>query len=186
MAGDPSAAGRDEPRKGRHIDAARQAERLARWGRTFEGRLMGQGLKVAICASRFNGAVTSRLVAGAARALAEHGVHQQDIDVIWVPGAFELPLAARRAAAGRRYDAVVCLGAVVRGETPHFDFVAAEAARGIARVGLEAGKPVTFGVITADTMEQAMDRAGGKVGNRGEEAALAALELATLLRDLPR
>jgi 6,7-dimethyl-8-ribityllumazine synthase len=139
---------------------------------------------VAIVASRFHPAISRRLVAAARRVLLGQGASQRGVSVVWVPGAFEIPQAARRIARSGRVDAVVCVGCVVRGETPHFEFVAGEAARGIAAVGLETGVPTTFGIITADTMAQARARAGGLVGNRGEEAARAALELLRVFRGL--
>lgn len=153
-------------------------------GHTFQGELHGAGLRLALVVSRFNEVVTSRLLAGARSALERHGVHEDDVDVAWVPGAFELPLAARRLAESRRYDAVVCLGAVIRGETPHFLYVASEAARGVADVARDTGVPAIFGVITSDTLEQALERAGGKAGNKGYDAVLSAIEMANLLRRL--
>lgn len=147
-------------------------------------RLRGRGLRVAVVASRFHEAITARLVQGARDALVRHGVRAADVRVVWVPGAFELPQAAARLAATGRVDALVCVGCVIRGETPHFDYVAGEAARGIGEVGRTSGVPTTFGVITAHTAAQAEARAGGAVGNRGEEAALAALELIALFRGL--
>ena len=153
-------------------------------GNTFQGELHGAGLRIAVVVSRFNEVVTSRLLAGARSALERHGVHEDDVDVAWVPGAFELPLAARKLAEGRRYDAVVCLGAVIRGETPHFDYVAGEAARGIADAARDTGVPVIFGVLTPNTLEQALERAGGKAGNKGYDAAVNAIEMANLLRRL--
>lgn len=153
-------------------------------GRTFQGELHGAGLRVAIVVSRFNEVVTSRLLSGARSALERHGVQDDDVDVAWVPGAFELPIVARRLAEGRRYDAVVCLGAVIRGETPHFEYVAGEAARGIGQVARETGVPVVFGVLTPNTIEQALERAGGKAGNKGYDAALSAIEMANLMRQL--
>jgi 6,7-dimethyl-8-ribityllumazine synthase len=143
-------------------------------------RLAARGRRVAIVASRFNEAITERLVDGARAALLRHGVRAGDVRVVWVPGAFELAQAAARLAASGGVDALVCVGCVIRGETPHFDYIAGEAARGISEVGRSSGVPTTFGVITADTRKQAKDRAGGAVGNRGEEAALAALELVSL------
>jgi len=153
-------------------------------GNTFQGELQGSGLRVAVVVSRFNETVTTRLLAGAREALAQHEVRDEDVDIAWVPGAFELPLAAKKLAEGRRYDAIVCLGAVIRGETPHFEFVAGEAARGIGQVALETGLPVVFGVITPNTLEQAMDRAGGRTGNKGYDAVISAIEMANLLRHL--
>jgi 6,7-dimethyl-8-ribityllumazine synthase len=142
----------------------------------------GDGLRIGVALARFNQAVTDRLLAGALEALARHGVADDAVDVATVPGAFELPLCAHRLAATGRYDAIVCLGAVVRGETPHFDFVAREAARGIAEVARGSGVPVAFGVLTTETVEQALARAGGDRGNKGYEAAVSALEMARLLR----
>lgn len=153
-------------------------------GTTFEGGLQGEGLRLAIVVSRFNDFVTQRLLEGAREALERYGVGADGTDVAYVPGSFELPLAARHLAESGRYQAVICLGAVIRGETPHFEYVAAEAARGIARVSQETGVPTIFGVITADTVEQALDRAGGKVGNKGYDAAVSAIEMANLLKRL--
>lgn len=153
-------------------------------GRTFEGNLQGEGLRLAIVVSRFNDFVTQRLIEGARSALDRYGVRAEEADVAYVPGSFELPLAARRLAESGRYDAIICLGAVIRGETSHFDYVAGEAARGIARVNAETGVPTVFGVITADSVEQALDRAGGKVGNKGYDATVTAIEMANLMRRL--
>ena len=153
-------------------------------GNTFQGELRGAGLRIGLVVSRFNELVTTRLLTGAREALERHGVRDEDVDVAWVPGAFELPLAARRLAESRRYDALVCLGAVIRGETPHFEFVAAEAARGVADVARDTGVPAIFGVITPNTLEQALDRAGCKVGNKGYDAVVSAIEMANLLRQL--
>jgi 6,7-dimethyl-8-ribityllumazine synthase len=152
--------------------------------RTFEGNISGQGLSLAIVVSRFNRLVTERLLAGAHDALARHGVDQEKVDVAWVPGSLELPLAARRLAERGRYDAIVCLGAVIRGETPHFDYVASQAAAGISRVALDTGVPTIFGVITANTLEQALERAGGKAGNKGYDAVVTAIEMANLLEQV--
>jgi 6,7-dimethyl-8-ribityllumazine synthase len=152
--------------------------------RTLEGSLSGQGLSLAIVVSRFNRLVTERLLAGAHDAIGRHGVDQEKVDVAWVPGALELPLAARRLAERGRYDAIVCLGAVIRGETPHFDYVASQAAAGISRVALDTGVPTIFGVITANTLEQALDRAGGKAGNKGYDAVITAIEMANLLEQV--
>lgn len=151
---------------------------------TFQGELRGAGLRVALVVSRFNEPVTTRLLAGARSALERHGVREEDIDVAWVPGAFELPLVARRLAESRRYDAVACLGAIIRGETPHFDYIAAETARGIGQVAQDTGVPTVFGVLTPNTLEQAMERAGGKVGDKGYDAAVTAIEMATLMQRL--
>jgi len=149
-----------------------------------EGNLVAKGRRFAIVASRFNDAVTSRLVGGAVDGFVRHGVAEKDIRIVRVPGSFEIPVAARRLAAGGRYGAIVCLGALVRGETPHFDVLAAEAARGAGQVALETGIPVIFGVLTTDTIEQAIDRAGGKGGNKGWDSALAAIEMANLFASL--
>jgi 6,7-dimethyl-8-ribityllumazine synthase len=155
-------------------------------GHTYGGSIDGRGRRVAIAASRFNRLVTDPLVAGAVEELRRHGVASDDIDLAWVPGAFELPLAAERLAASGRYAAVVAIGAVVRGATPHFDHVAGQAAAGLAAVTRATGVPVAFGVLTCDTMEQALDRAGGKAGNKGAEAAVCALEMAGLLEAIDK
>ena len=147
----------------------------------FSGEVDATGLRAAVVAARFNADVVELLAEGAVDALVERGAMRDDIDVHWVPGAFELPVVARRLAATGRYDLVVTLGAVIRGDTPHFDFVAGEAARGVGRVAYDHGIPVAFGVLTTDTHEQAMARAGGDHGNKGAEAALAAIETANLL-----
>ena len=147
----------------------------------FSGTPSGQGRRVAVVASRFNEAITTRLADGAMDALVRHGVAAADVDLVWVPGAWELPLAARRLMASERYDAVVALGAVIRGDTPHFDYVAGEASRGLSAVSAEFDVPVGFGLLTCDTMEQAEARAGGAHGNKGWDAALAALEMVELL-----
>ena len=154
--------------------------------RVFEGSIDGRGRSVAVAASRFNRLVTDPLVAGAVFELRRHGVEEADVDLAWVPGAFELPLAAERLAATGRYAAVVAIGAVVRGATPHFDYVAGQAAAGLAAVTRASGVPVAFGVLTCDTMEQALDRAGGKAGNKGAEAAVCALEMAGLLEAIDK
>jgi 6,7-dimethyl-8-ribityllumazine synthase len=151
----------------------------------IEGTLDGAGLRIAVLLSRFNEPVGDRLLEGALRTLEHRGVRPGDILVVKVPGAFELPAVAKRLAGSGRHDAVVCLGAVVRGETPHFEYVAGEASRGIARTSYETGVPVLFGVLTADTVEQALERAGGRHGNKGAEAALGAIEMARLVRALP-
>jgi 6,7-dimethyl-8-ribityllumazine synthase len=148
------------------------------------GRLDARGLRVGIVASRFNEAVVDRLVSGAVDALLRHGALAEDVQVAWVPGAWELPVVARALAASGRVDAVVALGAVVRGATPHFDYVAGEAASGCAAVQRDHALPVAFGVLTTDTWDQAVERAGGKLGNKGAEAALTAVETANLLKDL--
>ena len=150
----------------------------------FEGVLLGKGLKFGLVASRFNEFITRKLVEGAQDALLRHGVNQEDIEIAWVPGSFEIPLIAKRLAQTKRYDAVICLGAVVRGGTPHFDYIAAEVSKGIAKVSLDTGLPIIYGVITADTLEQAIERAGTKMGNKGFDAAVTAIETANLLKDI--
>lgn len=150
--------------------------------KTIEGDLIARDLRVAIVAARFNDFVVDRLVSGAVDALLRHGATEKLIEVVRVPGAFEMPLVVRKLALSRRYDAIVALGAVIKGETAHFDFVAGECTSGIARAALDAGIPVGNGVLTCDTFEQAIDRAGGKAGNKGAEAALAALETSNLLK----
>ena len=152
----------------------------------FEGNLSGTGLRVAIVASRFNDTITQRLVEGAEDGLRRHGVDPSSVDVAWAPGAFELPLVAQRLAASGEYDAVITLGAVIRGATGHYDFVAGQCASGIQAAQLETGVPVVFGVLTTDTIEQAIERAGTKAGNKGAEAAVTAIEMADLIRQLPK
>ncbi len=151
----------------------------------FEGRLIGEGLRIAVAASRFNEFITSKLVAAAVDGLTRHGVDADKIDICWVPGAFEIPLAASRLARSGMYDAVICLGCVIRGATPHFDYVAGESAKGVARASLDADLPIIYAILTVDTIEQAIERAGTKAGNRGFDAALAAMEMATLMKVLP-
>ena len=147
-----------------------------------EGRLDAKGLKVGILVSRFNSFIGERLVEGALDALVRHGAESDDLTVVRVPGAFEIPPVAQKMAASGRYDALVCLGAVIRGATPHFDYVSAEVSKGIAAVSMESGIPVTFGVLTTDTLEQAIERAGSKAGNKGFDAAVAAIEMASLYK----
>lgn len=151
-----------------------------------KGDYDARGLRVAIVVGRFNETIGRRLVDGALDCLRRHAVSGDDVSVTWVPGAFEIPLAAKRLAASGEYDAVVTVGAVIRGETPHFDFVAGHAANGVGRASLETGVPIAFGVLTTDTTEQAEARAGGKMGNKGFEAAMAAIEMASLLSSLPK
>ena len=150
----------------------------------LEGKLMAEGLRFAVIVSRFNDFICSRLVDGAMDALIRHGASENKIVLVKVPGAFETPLAAKKLIESGKYDAVICLGAVIRGATPHFDYVAAEVSKGIASVALENGIPVTFGVLTTDTLEQAIERAGSKSGNKGYEAAMAAVEMANLFKEL--
>ncbi len=150
----------------------------------YEGRLIGEGLRFAVVVSRFNELITNKLLGGAVDALVRHGVREDDVEVAWVPGAFEIPLVTKRLATTRRYDAVLCLGAVIRGSTPHFDYIAAEVSKGVAHVGLETGVPCVFGVLTTDTIEQAIERAGTKAGNKGYDAAVTGIEMANLLRQI--
>jgi 6,7-dimethyl-8-ribityllumazine synthase len=152
----------------------------------IRGDLAAGGRRIAVVVARFNALVTRKLLDGALAGLRSHGVADEDVDVAWVPGAFELPLVARRLAASRTYDAVICLGAVIRGQTPHFEHVATQAATGIREAGEATGIPVIFGVLTTETLEQALDRAGGEHGNKGWDAAAAALEMASLLEQLPK
>jgi 6,7-dimethyl-8-ribityllumazine synthase len=152
--------------------------------KTFEGMLLGEGLKFGIIVARFNDFITNKLLEGAQDTLLRHGVNEEDIEVTWVPGSFEIPLVAQRLANTKRYDAVICLGAVIRGGTPHFEYVASEVTKGIAQVGLSTGLPVIYGVITADTLEQAIERAGTKQGNEGSKAATTAIEMANLLNSI--
>jgi 6,7-dimethyl-8-ribityllumazine synthase len=153
---------------------------------TYTGKLDGSGLRVAIACGRFNDFITERLLAGARDGLVRHGVDEGSITVVWAPGAFELPLVAKRLASSGEYDAVITLGAVIRGATAHFDHVAGQCASGVQRAQLDTGVPVVFGVLTTDTIEQAIERAGTKAGNKGYEAAETAIEMADLLRQLPK
>lgn len=150
----------------------------------IEGKLDGTGLKLAIVVSRFNSFITEQLLLGALDGLKRHGVKDGDITVIKVPGAYEIPLVCKNVAAKKQYDAVIALGAVIRGNTPHFDYVASEVAKGVAQVTLESGTPIIFGVLTTDTIEQAIERAGTKAGNKGYDAAVNAIEMAKLLREI--
>ena len=152
--------------------------------KNFEGKLLGKGLKFGLVASRFNEFITKKLLEGAQDALVRHGVNEEDIEIAWVPGSFEIPLVAKKLTQTKRYDAVICLGAVIRGGTPHFDYIAAEVTKGIAKVGLDVGLPVIYGIITADTLEQAIERAGTKAGNKGFEAAMSAIEMADLVKGI--
>ncbi len=149
-------------------------------GIEFQGNLIGTGKVFGIIVSRYNNFITKRLLDGAIDALIRHDVREEDIDIFWVPGACEIPVAALKAAQSSKYHAIICLGAVLRGETPHFDFVASESAKGIAHVGLSTGVPTIYGVITTETLEQAIDRAGAKTGNKGAEAAISAIEMVNL------
>ncbi|MGA3099467.1 MAG: 6,7-dimethyl-8-ribityllumazine synthase [Bryobacteraceae bacterium] len=152
--------------------------------KVYEGQLTAAGLRFAIVVSRFNSFVTERLLAGAMDALTRTGAEAELIDIVKAPGSWEIPLAAAELARGKRYDAVICLSAIIRGDTPHFDYLAAEAAKGLAHVSYETGVPVAFGVLTTNTLEQAIDRAGAKGGNKGFDAAMSAIEMANLLRAL--
>ena len=152
--------------------------------KVIEGHLIGTGLKVAIVVARFNEFITGKLLTGAYDGLKRHGVVEEDVTVIWVPGAYEIPLTAQKVAQQGKYDAVITLGTVIRGATPHFDFVSNEVAKGVAQVGLQTGLPVVFGVLTTDTIEQAIERAGTKAGNKGYDAAITAIELADLYKKL--
>ncbi|RKY19693.1 MAG: 6,7-dimethyl-8-ribityllumazine synthase [Planctomycetota bacterium] len=152
--------------------------------RVFEGKLVGKGLRFGVVVSRFNELITRRLLEGALDVLRRHGVGDDDMDVVWTPGAFEVPLAAQKLAESGRYDAVIALAAVIRGSTPHFEYIAKEVSKGLAEVALKAGVPVAFGVVTADTLEQAVERAGTKAGNKGADAARSAIEMANLLKQL--
>ena len=150
----------------------------------FEGMLLGKGLRFGLVISRFNEFITKKLLEGTQDALLRHGVNQTDIEIAWVPGSFEIPLIAKKLAQSKKYDAVICLGAVVRGGTPHFEYIATEVSKGIAKVGLETGLPVIYGIIIADSLEQAIERAGTKMGNKGFEAAVEAIEMANLLKSI--
>jgi 6,7-dimethyl-8-ribityllumazine synthase len=153
-------------------------------GGQFEGKLLGKGLKFGLVVSRFNEFFSQKLLEGAKDALLRHGVNEVDIDVAWTPGSLEIPLIAQKLAQSKKYDAIICLGAVIRGATPHFDYVAAESAKGMAKVALDHGIPVMNGVITTENLEQAIERSGTKAGNKGFEAAVGAIEMANLLKSL--
>lgn len=150
----------------------------------IQGELQAKGLKFAVVVSRFNDFITSKLLDGAVDALVRHGAKEEDIDVVKVPGAFEIPLLAKKLASKGQYNAVICLGTVIRGATPHFDYVAAEVSKGVASASLETGVPIAFGVITSDTIEQAVERAGTKSGNKGFDAAITAIEMAQVMKKL--
>jgi len=152
--------------------------------KTFEGELQAKGLKFAIIVSRFNDFIGSKLLDGAIDALTRHGASEQNIDLIKVPGAYEIPLAAKKVAEKKKHDAIICLGAIIRGATPHFDYVAAEASKGIAQASLDTGIPIAFGVLTTDTIEQAIERAGTKSGNKGWDCAMVAIEMAQLFKKI--
>ena len=150
----------------------------------YEGKLIARDFRFAIVISRFNEFISNQLLGGALDALKRHDALEENIAVIWVPGCFEIPIAAHKAAAGKMFDAVLCLGAVIRGDTPHFDYIASEVAKGVAKVGLDTGIPTIFGVITSDSLEQAIERAGAKAGNKGFEAGISAIEMADLARQM--
>ncbi len=152
--------------------------------KTYEGRLVAGDYRFGIVVSRFNEFISRSLLSGALDSLKRHEASEENIEIAWVPGSFEIPVVAGRMAKSGKYDAVICLGAVIRGNTPHFDYVASEVAKGVARVGLDTGVPVAFGIITADTLEQAVDRAGAKAGNTGWQAALTAIEMANLMSSM--
>ncbi len=151
---------------------------------TYEGHLIGTGLKIGIVVSRFNEFISGKLLGGAEDALRRHGVETDDIEIAWVPGAFEIPLIAKRMAASKKYDAVITLGTVIRGSTPHFDYVCSEVAKGVAALNMTEGLPVIFGVLTTDSIEQAVERAGTKAGNKGWDAGVSAIEMANLMKQL--
>ncbi|MEG0798468.1 MAG: 6,7-dimethyl-8-ribityllumazine synthase [Acidaminococcaceae bacterium] len=150
----------------------------------LEGKLQAEGMQVGIVVARFNEFITGKLLAGAVDCLVRHGATDEAITVAWVPGAFEIPLVAQKMAASKKYDAIICLGAVIRGATPHFDYVCAEVSKGIAHVTMESGVPVTFGVLTTENIEQAVERAGTKAGNKGTDAAMSAIEMVNLLKNV--
>jgi 6,7-dimethyl-8-ribityllumazine synthase len=152
--------------------------------KNYEGMLLGKGLKFGVVVSRFNEVITARLLDGAKDAFLRHGVNEQDMDVAWTPGAMEIPLVAKKLLEKGKYNAIICLGAVIRGGTPHFEYLASEVNRGLSRVSLDSGVPIIQGIITADTLEQAIDRAGAKEGNRGFMAATSAIEMANLLKSI--
>jgi 6,7-dimethyl-8-ribityllumazine synthase len=152
--------------------------------KTFEGKLIAEGLRFGIIVGRFNEFIGGKLLSGALDAISRHGGSDNDVDLVWVPGAFEIPIVAKKMAKSGKYDAIICLGAVIRGATPHFDMIAGEVTKGIALVGLETGLPVVFGVLTTDSIEQAIERAGTKGGNKGFDAAVTAIEMANLLKQI--
>lgn len=152
--------------------------------RTLEGNVIGNGIKVGIVAARFNEFIVSKLIGGAEDALVRHGVDTEDVDLAWVPGAFEIPVVAQKMAKSGKYDAILCLGAVIKGSTSHYDYVCAEVSKGIAAVSLDAGIPVMFGVLTTDNIEQAIERAGTKAGNKGYDVACSAIEMVNLMKNM--
>jgi len=152
----------------------------------IQGDFQGKDLKIGIVAGRFNEFITNKLISGAVDVLTRHGVLENNIDLAWVPGAFEIPVVAKKMAEKKKYDAIICLGCIIRGATPHFDYVAAEASKGVASVSIDYGFPVIFGVLTTDNIEQAIERAGTKAGNKGADAAMAAIEMANLIKNIER
>jgi 6,7-dimethyl-8-ribityllumazine synthase len=152
--------------------------------KVIQGTMNATGKKVGLVVSRFNEFITGKLIDGAVDTLVRHGVQEENIEIVWVPGAFEIPAVTRRLAKKKKHDALICLGCVIRGDTPHFDYIAAEASKGIASVGFESDMPVVFGVLTTDTIEQAIERAGSKAGNKGSDAAVAAIELMSLYQQI--
>ncbi|WP_425061024.1 6,7-dimethyl-8-ribityllumazine synthase [Sporomusa carbonis] len=152
--------------------------------KTYEGNLVAEGLKFGIVIARFNEFITNKLLGGALDALKRHGAASENVEVAWVPGAFEIPLIAKKMATSKKYDAIICLGTVIRGSTSHYDYVCAEVSKGVAHVGLDSGIPTIFGVLTTDTIEQAIERAGTKAGNKGFDAAVSAIEMANLIKGL--
>lgn len=152
--------------------------------KTYEGKLIAEGLKFAVVVGRFNEFIGSKLLSGALDGLKRHGSKEEDIEIVWVPGAFEIPLIAKKLAKSKKYDAVICLGAVIRGSTPHFDYVSSEVSKGIANTSLDTEIPIIFGVLTTDNIEQAIERAGTKSGNKGYDAAMTAIEMANLLKEI--
>jgi 6,7-dimethyl-8-ribityllumazine synthase len=155
-------------------------------GNFYEGNLVGSGLKIGIVVGRFNEFITSKLLSGAQDALKRHGGSESDVDLAWVPGAFEIPLIAQKMANSKKYDAVITLGTVIRGSTPHFDYVCNEVAKGVSKINLDSGIPVIFGVLTTDSIEQAIERAGTKAGNKGWDVANGAIEMANLIRNMEK
>lgn len=154
--------------------------------KNYEGNLVAENLKIGIVVGRFNEFIVSKLLGGALDGLKRHGVDEKNIDVVWVPGAFEIPLVAKKLVEKKKYDGIICLGAVIRGATPHFDYVCAETSKGIANISLNSGSPVIFGVLTTDNIEQAIERAGTKAGNKGYDSAIAVIEMANLLKVIER
>ena len=152
--------------------------------KTYEGKLISEGLKFAIVVGRFNEFIGSKLLSGAIDGLERHGVKEDDIEIVWVPGAFEIPLVVKKLAKTNKYDAIICLGAVIRGSTPHFDYVSSEVSKGIANTSLDTELPIIFGVLTTNNIEQAIERAGTKSGNKGYDAAITAIEMANLLKEI--